>query len=115
MRHARELNKRIKIYELSKVSDGFGGFTVAETYLTEVWAYLKTFNVGNSYAKNKTDFGISESSNALIVTVRMRSDFTYSENYMIEYAGEKYKIYSEPTNVDVKNKFVQFIIVKNDT
>lgn len=108
---ARNITKRIEIWQTVEVPDGFGGSTSSEEKITTTWAEVKTLN--NKFNVRLTDFGISETQIAISVKVRLRPDFTYNSiNQFIMYRGESYTINSFPTNIDFDNSYVMFIAVK---
>ena len=86
---AREYNKRVSIYQTTKVPDGFGGNTVAEVLLFSSWAKLETNGVGYK-AK---DFGLQEFNDPLLFKVRFRHDFDYNSRTMfLTYKNDRYII-----------------------
>ena len=108
---ARRFRKRIEIWQIKDVADGFGGFTVSEELITTTWADLKTIDA----RKNTTDFGINNSQLAVMCTVRKRNDFYYNTiNQFIKYAGDKYTILSFPEDKNFDHSFITFIAVKED-
>lgn len=86
---SRAYNKRISIYRLSSVNDGFGGNTVSKTLLGESWAKIETASV-----RRLTELGQTELSNTLIFKVRYREDLTYSIDQIISYRDKEYTISS---------------------
>jgi head-tail adaptor len=108
---SRRFKKRIEIFELTDVSDGFGGNTVSEAKIGESWANIRT--LGNR--TDLTDFGINNTDLAVEIETRKRSDLTYNSiNQLIKYKGDTYSIVSFPTDQDFKGSIIKFIAVKQD-
>ena len=106
---SRKFRKRINIYEISNVADGFGGNTVSQTLLGTSWADIRTLDRNTDL----TQFGISSTQLAVEITVRKRSDLTYSSHSQyIEYKEEKYTIVSFPTDVNFDGAYIKFVAVK---
>jgi len=104
-----DFNKRIDIYTLTSVDDGFGGNYLDEVLATSSWANVKTIKAG----ANAQDFGITEQDKAVIFTVRFRNDLDYNVNNMyIKYRGLKYTISTAPTNLNFSDAFVSFVGVQ---
>lgn len=114
---SRRFRKRIEIWQTKEpTSDGFGGFTASDELITTTWADLKSFSGNKPYSKESSDFGITNSQLAIIVTVRKRNDFYYNSiNQFIKYNGEKYTILSFPEDKNFDHAFITFIAVKEDT
>jgi hypothetical protein len=115
MRNSRALNKVIEFYQTKNVSDGVGGYKVFNEYITESWAEVKTFNNGSRSA-DLSQFGINDTSSAILITTRKREDINYnSVNQFIRYGGVNYVVTTYPTDVDFKHSFIQFIAVRQVT
>ncbi len=105
---SRKLNKRIEIWELTQVSNGFGGYTVTDSLLGSSWCSVKTFQAGRF--SNLSEFGIVEGSKSVLFTLRKRNDLVYDLGTMyIKYRDVKYTISTAPTNVDFDDKYITFI------
>ena len=105
---SRQLNKRIDIYQIERVSDGFGGYVNTESLLSKSWAKMSSITAGK--AKNLLDFGIDDPQKSVEVTVRRRNDLNYQSGvHFFKYAGDKYVIISDPTDVDFNHTWVKFI------
>lgn len=111
---ARKIKKRIEVWQIVEIADGFGGNKKYNQQITTTWAEVKTLNsLGSKFGVKLSDFGISETQTAISVKVRLRSDFTYNSiNQFIKYRGDSYTINTFPTNTDYDNSYVQFIAVK---
>ena len=108
---ARSFNKRIEIWETTLVSDGFGGNTFTESLLNTSWAKIET--VKPSRGDLRTDSGILDASNSIIVTLRQRKDLSYDMATMfLKYRGEKYIINSFPANIDFEDSTIKIVCTK---
>lgn len=108
---SRGFNKRIDIYSIEAVSDGFGGNTTSETPVSSSWAKIETMSSGK--AKNLQDFGIDDPQNTIQITTRKRKDLVYdAEVHMIKYRGQDYKITSSPTETNFTGRFITFMATK---
>jgi len=86
---AREYNKRISVYEVTLISNPFGGNTPTETLLFTSWAQLITNGVGYK----ATDFGLDTFENPLLFKVRYRNDFKWQgRTLFVMYGNNKYII-----------------------
>jgi head-tail adaptor len=109
---SRAFNKRIDIYELLAVADGYGGTTFTNQIVLSTWAKIDTFKSG-SKDNTDTDFGTLSTESGVIITIRNRKDLRLnSTNNFILYRGNKYIISTNPTNVQFKDNIVQFIGVR---
>lgn len=112
---SRRFRKIIEIWQLSDVSDGFGGNTTSETRLTSTWADIRSLSANNRYGSTSTDSGINHAQLGVMVTVRKRNDLTYNTlNQFIKYNDKKYTILSFPENKNFDNSTITFIAVKQD-
>lgn len=112
---ARGLNKRIEFYETTNVPDTFGGNTVSSALIATSWAKIETFNPGGRNSQT-TDFGITNTQNAVIITTRKREDIDYTSiNQYIMYRGNKYIISTAPTNINFEDSFIKFIATRQNT
>lgn len=113
MRRSRKYTKRVEIWETTNVSDTFGGITVSEALLTTSWANVKTASNNSRYTKRLTDLGITDPTNAIIVTLRLRNDVLYNAITMyLKYAGVKYIIQNAPVNIDFVGHEVEIIATR---
>jgi hypothetical protein len=109
---ARKYNKQIEIWQTTKVSDGFGGNVVTPELITKSRCKIIT---NNKIYQNK-EFGLSETTNKIVVQLRKRNDITYnSKNQFVKYRGEKYVINSEPVNVGFEDREIQITLTKEPT
>jgi SPP1 family predicted phage head-tail adaptor len=94
---AREYNKRISVYQVESIPDGFGGNTVVKTVLAESWA--KLVNQNTSIQQRATGLGITDLYEPLIFKLRYRNDLPYNgRNLYLSYQGEDYVIKSITDN-----------------
>ena len=113
MGRSRNLRKRIEIWETSKVSDGFGGYTIKTIQLTQTWADIRTLPISNKYGNSPEAVGIFDPGTAIIIKVRKRKDLLFNAiNQYIVYNGSQYNIETNPTNPDFNNNYIQFIASK---
>lgn len=107
---ARKFNRKIEIYQTSKTVNDFGDSIVTSALLTTTWAQILTPTNGNS---RNTDFGITDTSNRLILNLRKRNDINYnSKDLYFVYNGERYNIISEPINVGFENREINITVAK---
>lgn len=112
MRRSRDFRKRVKLYQITEVTDGFGGYTIEDQLLTTTWAEIKSIS---QKPQNDilTDFGINNANLAITITVRKRNDLTYNTiNQYITYNGDKYNILTFPENKNFDNRFITFLAYK---
>lgn len=112
MRGSRKFTKRIDFYQTATAPDGFGGTEVTSSLVTTSWAEIKTLKVGSAYQKNLTEFGLSDTQNAVTITLRNRNDITYNSTMYFIYRGSNYIISTDPINEDFKNAYITFIAVR---
>lgn len=106
---ARKYNKQIEIWQTTKVSDGFGGNTVTTELIAKSFCKIIT---NNNIYQNK-EFGLSETTNRIVVQLRKRNDITYnSKNQFVMYRGDKYIISSEPVNIGFEDREIQITLTK---
>lgn len=84
---SRKYDKKIDIFQLSTVDDGFGGFTTTETLLKSVWANIYTKNV-----QRITDLGVKDFYLNTVFTIRNRA--IDSKLNFVKYKNVKYVINS---------------------
>lgn len=108
---SRQFRKRIEVWQTSEVADGFGGYTVSDTFFGYTWANIKSINSN----RDLTLFGVNNTQLAVEVTVRKRSDITYDGvSQYIKYGGKKYMIVSFPEDVNFDGSIIKFIAVKEN-
>jgi len=104
---SRRFDKRIQVYTLAAVTDNFGGSTVAETLVATVWADLRTMDKSAI-----TDFGYTDATLGVNVTVRKPDTFDYkTENMFIRYGGNDYTIVSYTEDIDFKHRYIRFMAI----
>ena len=107
-RNSRRLTKRFELWETTAVPDGFGGNTVSDILIASSWAEIKTANAKSNF--RSTDNGITNATNQIIITTRLRNDLTYNSiNQFIKYGGVKYIISNQPYNVSFDNMFIEIV------
>lgn len=111
---SRKYTKRVEIYQLTRVADGFGGFTVTDAKIGESWAKLETFQAGK--ALNLAEYGIINPQRSILFTLRLRNDITYNvDTQYIKYRNKKYIISSYPTNINFEDSEITFIGTEEKT
>jgi hypothetical protein len=104
---ARKYNKRLEIWQTSPVSDGFGGSTLQPTLITYSWCKLVTLDRNS----RSTDFGITDTTDTIILQLRKRNDLAYnSKNQFFKYRGLKYIIQGTPINVGFEDREIQITL-----
>lgn len=88
MRGRKYIN-RIDVYQVSAVSDGFGGNILSEPVLIgSSWCNIKTLR-----AERVTDLGLSENDLIIEVNLRYRDDLNYTtKNMFFRYRGVDYNL-----------------------
>jgi len=104
----RGFNKKVEIWAVDQVSDGFGGYTVAETKISDSWAKVETLQPGK--VNNVKTFGLEDAQNAVLFTMRKRNDITYNEEiHFLKYRGRKFTISTAPANVNFEDRVIVFV------
>jgi len=113
MKFSRAFNKRVDLWGLTSVDDGYGGKLVNEQYVMSVWANIKTVGVGNSYIAS--NFGVVNADQAVIFTFRKRRDINYNiKGMFIVYRDKRYTVATHPNNEDYKDNLISFIGIAKD-
>jgi SPP1 family predicted phage head-tail adaptor len=99
-----EFNKRIELYTVGPVADGYGGNTVSETLVGTYWAKVEPINQGTA----STEYGLLDAANTVRFTVR-KGDDAISKEYFVKYRTKTYEIVSGPIELNFDNKFLQFV------
>jgi hypothetical protein len=111
MRGSRRYTKRIEVWQTTSARTSGGGSTIQEYKLTDSWANVSTYSADKN--KGLTEIGISDPSLAIKVVCRKREDITYNSiNQFVVYAGIKYKIVTEPTDLNFTHAEVEFMAVR---
>jgi hypothetical protein len=89
---ARDYDKRVLVYQVADVPDGYGGNTVTRVVLANSWAKLVNGSTANQRA---TGLGITGLYEPLLFKVRTRIDVPYNgRDLYLNYMGEDYVIKS---------------------
>lgn len=108
---SRKYDKRIDVWEVGPVPDGFGGSTVEPLKITSSWANLITEGLG----RKAYNLGLQEFNNPLLFEVRGRNDVPYNgRNLYLIYRGEKY-IIQAVKNEDLRDIDTQIFCTKEET
>lgn len=114
MIRARNLNKRVEIWESVEISNGFGGTDVSFQLVGSGWADVKSVSSNSRYVSRLTELGYTDLKNAIIVTMRKRNDINYNgESQYLRYYGKKYIIQSV-TDKDLEGVEVEIVAVSED-
>ena len=106
-RSARWFNKRIEIWQSQSTSDGFGGATMQDIKITEAWAKITT--TSQNGGQELGEIGISDPTRSIKIMLRKRNDIDYNAvNQFIMYAGQRYEIKTEPTDLNFNHSFIEF-------
>lgn len=112
MPRAREYSKKISIYSSGASPDGFGGNTITNFKLLDVFAKLETLD---KFKYRNIDFGDIDMSNSLMVTIRKRSDFDLDyKNMYIVYRGYRYVISDRGINYDFHDDYIRFTALRQN-
>jgi len=98
-----DFNKRINIYSVQPVSDGFGGYSTGATLVDTLWAKVEALGAGSNY----TETGLEDANRSARFTVR-KGNVILSSDYFVEYRDVMYKIVTGPVEIDFKNRFIEF-------
>ncbi len=100
---ARQLNRRVEIWQSRTVKDGFGGNKTYNELITSSWAAVRT----HKDTRRNTEVGVSDYSEKLDVFMRYRNDIKYnSVNQFLMYRGVKYTFTMSPMNQDFNEVFI---------
>ena len=87
---SKSYDKRVELWEVSDIDDGFGGFVTSETFIVKRWCNIKT---KNSFV-NKNN-GKVENFNTTVFSFRGINNFSLSIKInFLKYKGIKYVINS---------------------
>jgi head-tail adaptor len=105
---SRELNKRVEVYTITGVTDGFGGQTTTPTLVKALWAKVVTYQAGK--ATNLADLGTITQQRSVLFTFRDNPNYTITgENHFLKYRNKTYTIGTAPTNINFEDNYVTFI------
>lgn len=114
---SRKYDKRIEIWQYTKIDDGFGGdIPGPDELVRKSWCQIKTAGNNARAASFLNELGITDPSSAIIVRLRQRNDTDYNAiNQYLKYRGEKYIIQNAPTNINYEDVDIEIIAVKQAT
>jgi len=120
---SRQLRKKIEVWQTASVSDGFGGNTVSEIFISSQWANISTIQAGrvNNLEKvvtgefSQSSLGIIDPSRTILVTVRKNVVDYDIETMFIKYRGNKYTINFAPINVNFDDAMIIFAATEETT
>ena len=61
-----DFNKRIEIYSVSPVADGFGGYTTSATLVDRRWAKVEPLGAGTA----STEYGLEDANRSVRIIIR---------------------------------------------
>lgn len=102
--NARDLNKRVDVYSVAPVPDGYGGNTVAETLESTRWAKVEPLSPGSA---DKT-YGLQDPVRSVRFTFR-KDGLTLTPAHFLKYRGQKYTIASGPYELKFDNRFIEVV------
>jgi SPP1 family predicted phage head-tail adaptor len=102
---SRTFNRKIQLWETVKVSDGFGGSTIQQNYVSDIWA-----NVREVVNINFDVIGSSQNRIEKRITVR-KSDLNTNINFFV-VGGKGYQINDIQSNYK-ENQFICFCEATN--
>jgi head-tail adaptor len=107
---ARSYDKRIEVWEISTVADGFGGSTVATQKIASSWAKLQTEGLG----RKAHNMGLVEFNDPLLFLVRGRNDLPYNgRTLFLMYRNQKY-IIQAIKNEDLRDVDTEIFCTKEE-
>jgi len=120
-RLSRTFNRQIQLWESTKVADGFGGSTIQNSLVGNVWA-----NVRDRVIRNYDNAGISQNKKEKLITVRYKDLNTNINFFVIDGQGyqindyvENYKVnqfecFCEATNFEITETNTGFALFIGD-
>lgn len=115
MRRARQFTKRVEIWQIADVADGFGGNEVSDELIATSWAKVETMGISGRFSNRTTDLGITNTNQGVLFTFRNRNDLTYNSiNQYLMYRGAKYIISSFPDNVNFNDAYIEIVASRED-
>lgn len=112
---ARKYNKKIKIFYTTKVSDGFGGFTIQDNFLKSIWCKIDTLGVNSRFNNANTDYGTLDTANSLRLLFRNRNDLLFNSRSMyFVYRNYKYVIQNTPINLGFDDSEIEIIVTREN-
>lgn len=104
---ARKYNKKIELWQTSKVFDSYSNYATTPELIDRVWCRLVTKN--NAYKVD--EFGKTSTTNEIVIELRKRSDFDYlSKNLYFVYQGHNYIPVSQPVNIDFEEREIRITL-----
>lgn len=116
LKRARKYNKKIDLYSVSEVSDGFGGYTTTDALVGSFWVYMTTLNSSSRSNSNSDGFGTIDSANGVRFVFRHNPNitFNYKSMYFV-YRGYKYTIQNNSININYSDNEVELFVTKDNT
>jgi head-tail adaptor len=106
---SRRYSKKIEIWQITKVADGYGGATVSEALLSNSWGNVRTVGSNARLSTALVNLGISDPKSAIIVNMRYRKDLTYNPLDMyLKYRGVKYVIMNA-VNINLSDTEIEIV------
>ena len=89
----RRYARRIEVWTVTEVSDGYGGYTHSKTKVKDIWAEIDTAKAGyqRKTGYKFTQYGLNDFKNPVIFRIRgVQNDIDWSEDTSIIYKGREY-------------------------
>ena len=114
---SRKYDKRIEIWQYTKIDDGFGGdIPGPDELVRKSWCQIKSVSNNSRYSQRMVELGVTDPSLAIIVRLRQRNDTDYNAiNQYLKYRDEKYIIQNAPTNINYEDVDIEIIAIKQAT
>ena len=108
----RKYNRKIELWQTTRTKNEFGDSIVTSELLITTWAEIKVPNLVSANYRSM-EFGITDTSNRLVINLRKRNDITFnSKNMYFVYNNDRYNIISEPVNVGFENREISMSVAK---
>lgn len=101
---ANTMNREVKLYAATRVSDGQGGYTTTFALQSTIWGDLRPDNQSREIDESELQF---DQRNRLFI----RYGVTIQDDYEVEIEGSRYTIHSIK-NVENQNRFLELIIYR---
>ena len=83
----RRYARRVEVWKVTEVEDGYGGYTHSKTKVKDIWAEIDTAKAGYKF----TQYGLNDFKNPVIFRIRgVQNEITWNEDTSIIYKGREY-------------------------
>ena len=115
LKRARKYNKKIDLYAVSEVSDGFGGYKTTDVKVASLWCYMTTMSANSRFNFGGDSFGTIDLANSVRLIFRYNPNLTFNyKNMYFMYRGFKYTIQNNAININYSNKEVEVYATKEN-